>query len=147
MRSHVRSIAAVMAALGIISVLGPRTAAALEVTDKMKAIIKKNESFGLKKYPISIWNYTNLKDHGEYMTEAEMQSLADAGITVPQSPSFDPNDPAQIAHMLKMLDWAAKRDMKLILWDPRCMGQFGKDGKPPADYAVGVKAAVADLIG
>jgi hypothetical protein len=47
--------------------------------------------------------------------------------------------------MLKMLDWAAKRDMKLILWDPRCMGQFGKDGKPPADYATGVKAAVADF--
>ena len=115
------------------------------VTEKMKAVIKKTESFGLKKYPISMWNYTNLKEHGEHMTEAEMQSLAEAGVTVPQSPSFDPNDPAQKAHMLKMLDWAAKRDMKLILWDPRAMGQFGKDGKPPADYATGVKAAVADF--
>ena len=65
------------------------------VTANMKAIIKKTESFGLKKYPISIWNYTNLKDHGEHMTEAEMQSLADAGITLPQSPSFDPNDRVQ----------------------------------------------------
>jgi hypothetical protein len=115
------------------------------VTDNMKAILKKNAAFGLKKYPISIWNYTDLKADGEHMTEAEMQSLADAGITVPQSPNFDPADPAQKAHILKMLDWAAARDMKLILRDPRCMGQAGADGKPPADYATGVKAAVADF--
>jgi hypothetical protein len=110
-----------------------------------KAIIKKTESFGLKKYPISIWNYTDLKSHGAHMTEAEMQSLADVGLTVPQSPNFDPNDPAQKAHIRKMLDWAAARGMKLILRDPRCMGQIDADGKPPADYATGVKAAVADF--
>jgi hypothetical protein len=116
------------------------------VTDNMKAIIKKTESFGLKKYPISIWNYTNLKDHGEHMTEAEMQSLADAGITLPQGPSFDPNDRAQKKHMLKMLDWAAKRDMKLILWDPRCMGQSDATGKKAKDgYREQVQAALKDF--
>jgi len=111
----------------------------------LNAILKKNESFGLKKYPISIWNYTDLKIHGKHMDEAEMQSLADVGMTVPQSPNFDPKDPAQKAHILKMLDWAAAREMKLILRDPRCMGQIAADGKPPADYAVGVREAVADF--
>ena len=111
---------------------------------KIREIIKKKASLGLKKYPIGIYNYLNLKDHGAHMTEAEMESLADAGITVPHSPTFDPNDSAQIAHMLKMLDWAAARDMKLVLWDPRCMASM-KGLEAPAEYAAGVKAAVRDF--
>ena len=112
---------------------------------KIESILKKNASFGLKKYPVGIYNYLNLKSHAKHMTRDEMQALADAGVTVPHSPGFEPDDPAQISHMLKMLDWAAERDMKLILWDPRCMGKMEKDGKPPADYATGVKAAVKDF--
>ena len=112
---------------------------------KIAEILKKKAALGLKKYPVGIYNYLNLKDHGSHMTEAEMDSLADAGITVPHSPTFDPSDGAQIAHMLKMLDWAAARDMKLLLWDPRCMARMDKDGKVPADYAEGVKAAVKDF--
>ncbi|MEI7836903.1 MAG: hypothetical protein WCK05_10905, partial [Planctomycetota bacterium] len=60
------------------------------VTEKMKAVIKKTESFGLKKYPISIWNYLDMKTYRDHMTEADIQDLADAGITVPQGPDFDP---------------------------------------------------------
>ncbi|MCY2930751.1 MAG: hypothetical protein NTV86_14890 [Planctomycetota bacterium] len=115
------------------------------VTEKMKELLKKNESFGLKKYPISMWNYQSLAKQGEHFTEAEMQSLADAGLTVPQSPYFDPDKPAEKAQMLKMLDWAAKRDMKLIVCDPRCLGMHEKAGKPPANYAEGVKKALADF--
>ncbi len=115
------------------------------VTEKMKAIIKKTESFGLKKYPISMWNYQSLEKQGEHMTEADMQLLAEAGITVPQSPYFDPDKPADKAHMLKMLDWAAKRDLKMIFCDPRCLGMHEKAGKPPANYAEGVKKALADF--
>jgi len=48
-------------------------------TTRMHEIQKKNAAFGLKRFPISIWNYTNLAEHGRYMTEAEMDSLADAG--------------------------------------------------------------------
>ena len=116
------------------------------VTEKMKAVIKKTESFGLKKYPFSIWNYVNLKTHAEQMNEAEMQSLADAGITVPQGPDFDPADPAQKAHMLKMLDWAQKRDMKLIPRDPRCMAESDPAGKKPKEgYRERVQAAIKDF--
>ncbi|MCY2925838.1 MAG: hypothetical protein NT031_10430, partial [Planctomycetota bacterium] len=111
---------------------------------KIAEILKKKAALGLKKYPVGIYNYLNLTDHGSHMTEAETESLADAGITVPHSPTFDPADPAQIAHMLKMLDWAAARDMKLILWDPRCMGSM-KGLEAPAEYAAGVKAAVKDF--
>ncbi|MCY2924217.1 MAG: hypothetical protein NT031_02055, partial [Planctomycetota bacterium] len=111
----------------------------------MNAILKKNASFGLKKFPVSIWNYTNLAEHGQWMTEAEMESLAEAGITVPHAPGLDPTDKAQKKQMLQLLDWAAERDMKLIPWDPRCMARVGADGKPVPDYADGVRAAVADF--
>ncbi len=116
------------------------------VTEKMKAIIKKTESFGLKPYPISIWNYVDLKVYKDHMTEADMQSLADAGVTVPQGPDFDPSDPEQKAHMLKMLDWAGKRGMKLILRDPRAMAQSDPTGKRPVDgYRERAQAAINDF--
>ena len=134
-------IAAVQAALLSASFAQP----VFPVTDTMKELLKKTESFALKKYPISMWNYQSLEKQGEHMTEADMQLLADAGITVPQSPYFDPDKPAEKAHMLKMLDWAAKRDMKMIFCDPRCLGVHEKAGKPPANYAEGVKKALADF--
>jgi hypothetical protein len=49
------------------------------LTEKMKALLKKNASFGLTNYPVSIWNYVNLKQYGEHFTEKEMDSLLDAG--------------------------------------------------------------------
>jgi hypothetical protein len=100
------------------------------------------------KYPIGFWSYTNLNEHGQYMDEAEVQEWADAGFTVPQSPSFDPSQPEQIAHMRRLLDWAQARGMKLILCDPRCSARWVDEaGKlvVPADYAEGVRAAVAQL--
>ncbi len=111
----------------------------------MKGLIKKTQSLGLKSFPISFWSYTNLGEHEEHMTEAEVESWADAGFTVPQSPGFDPNDPAQKARIVKLLDWAHKRGMKLIVCDPRTYARKGPDGKPAPDYADGVKAAVADF--
>ena len=88
---------------------------AAEVSDNVKSIIEMNKSFGLNRYPISFWSYTNLNEHGEHMTEAEVESWADAGFTVPQSPSYDPTKPEQVEHIRKMLDWAQARNMKLIL--------------------------------
>jgi len=116
-----------------------------EVTPSMKALIAKNESLGLKKFPISFWSYTNLRQHGEHMTEAEVKSWADAGFTVPQSPTFDPKNKAEKAHIIKILQWADKYGMKLILTDPRGYAQIGKDGKAAATYADGIQAAVKDF--
>jgi hypothetical protein len=124
------------------------TTTAQDVPNHVRAIIKKTASFGLGRYPISFWSYTNLTEHGTYMDEAEVEEWADAGFTVPQSPTYDPNNAAQKAHMLKMLDWAHRRKMKLILCDPRGYakkGPGGERGLIPAGYAAGIKAAVADF--
>jgi len=116
------------------------------LTDKMKELLKKNASFGLTNYPVSIWNYVNLKEDGEHFTEKEMDSLLDAGINVPQSPDFDPNDPAQKAQILKMLDWAHKRNMKLVLRDPRCIAESDPTGKHAKDgYKERAQAAIKDF--
>lgn len=117
----------------------------LEVTKPMKALVAKTQSLGLKKFPISFWSYTNMREHGTHMTEAEVASWADAGFTVPQSPSFDVNNKAERAHVGKVLEWADRYGMKLILVDPRCYVKEGKDGKPPADYADGIRAEVKEF--
>lgn len=116
-----------------------------EVTKSMRMLLRKTQSFRLKKFPVSFWNYTNLGEHGAHMTEAEVESWADAGFTVLQSPGFDPNDNAQKDHIIKLLNWADKLGMKLILCDPRCYAKKGKDGKPPVDYADGIRSALADF--
>ncbi len=125
---------------------GPTSAP--KVPKNVRAIVEKTQSFGLGRYPISFWSYTNLTEHGKYIDEDEVEEWADAGFTVPQSPRYDPNDPAQKAHMLKMLDWAHRRKMKLILCDPRGYakkGPGGDKGLIPADYADGIRAAAKDF--
>jgi len=118
-----------------------------EVPDNMLSIIQKTQSFGLGRFPISFWSYTNLTEHGQYMDEAEVEEWADAGFTVPQSPNYDPNNPKQKAHMLRLLDWAHERGMKLVLCDPRCYAKRDPNHEKliPPDYANGVRAAVEDF--
>jgi len=114
----------------------------------VKTILEKSASFGMKKYPIGFWSYTNLAEHGKYMDEAEVEEWADAGFTVPHSPSFDSKNPDQVAHIRKLLDWCQARGMKLILDDPPCTAQaVEKDGKliVPADYADRVRADAAQI--
>ena len=138
----------VLIAIGAILTTQTTSTVAQEVPKTVRAIIEKTQSFGLKAYPISFWSYTNLGEHGKYMDEAEVEEWADAGFTVPQSPRCDPKDPQQKAHMLKMLDWAHQRGMKLILCDPRgyaTKGPGGAGGLISSDYADGVKAAVKDF--
>ncbi len=121
------------------------SANAQEVPPQMRSIVEKTQSFGLGKYPISFWSYTNLNEHLRYMDEAEVDEWADAGFTVPQSPSYDPTKPEQVAHMRQMLDWAQERGIKLILCDPRGYAKVGPDGHAAPDYADGVRAAVAQF--
>lgn len=111
----------------------------------LTTLVEKTQSFGLKRFPVSFWSYTNLGEHGGHMTEAEVESWADAGFTVPQSPSFDPNDPAQKARIVQILGWAHERGMKLIVCDPRTYARMGPDGEPASGYKDGVRAAVADF--
>lgn len=124
---------------------GPTIAQSQEVTPKMKALIEKTKSFGLSRFPISFWSYTNLAEHGIHMTEAEVKSWADAGFTVPQTSTFDPKNPAQMTQMRKILGWAKKYDMKMVVCDPRAYAQKGAGDAPPPQYADGIRAAVADF--
>ena len=78
--------------------LAATSALCAEVPDSVRVIIEKCRSFGIGGYPTGFWSYTNLKEHGDHMTEEEVQSWADAGFTVPQSPRYDPSDPGQKAH-------------------------------------------------
>ncbi|MBI2298623.1 MAG: hypothetical protein HYU66_06670 [Armatimonadetes bacterium] len=121
---------------------------AADVPANVKAILDKSASFGLHKYPLSFWSYTNLNEHAAHMTEAEVQQWDDCGFTVPQSPSFDPAKPEQVAHMRRLLDWAQARGMKLILCDPRCNAHWVDQGGKlvvPAGYADGVRAAIGQF--
>jgi hypothetical protein len=118
------------------------------VPENLRSMIRKSQSFGLESYPISFWSYTNLTEHGKFMDQAEVEEWADAGFTVPQSPSFKPDDPEQKAHILCLLDWARKRRMKLIVCDPRGYARRGGAGGQKtvvADYAEGVRAAARDF--
>ena len=134
-----------IAIIGVALSLSAASAGAEGVPENVRKIIEKTQSFGLGKFPISFWSYTNLAEHGQYMDEAEVEEWADAGFTVPQSPRLDPNDPEQKAQMLRLLDWAQERGMKLILCDPRGYARRGEDGGVHPDYADGVKAAVEDF--
>jgi hypothetical protein len=113
---------------------------AVDVPDNVKSIVQKTQSFGIGRYPISFWSYTNLTAHSQYMDEAEVAEWADAGFTVPQSPNYDFNNVRQKAQILNMLDWASKYGMKLILCDPRCYAR-----KDFTEYTDGVRSAIADF--
>jgi hypothetical protein len=115
------------------------------ITAPMRSIVAKTESFGLNRYPISFWSYTNIGEHGQYMTEAEVASWADAGFTVPQSPGFDVNNKHQKKQIGQLLDWANKYGMKLIVTDPRGYAKAGKDDHPANGYTDGIRAAVKDF--
>ncbi|MHC4563632.1 MAG: hypothetical protein ACYS8X_12780 [Planctomycetota bacterium] len=103
--------------------------------DALQGILAKNESFGLKKFPVGFWNYLHLSrpEHAARITEQEVQDWADVGATVMIGPGFNPDNPAQHALMSKLMDWAAQREMKLILAD----GRFGGSRRQEAidDFA------------
>jgi len=92
---------------------------AAELPVNLQSMLQKSASLGSSKFPIGFWNYTNLTEHGKYMDEAEVEEWADAGFTVTMSSNFDISKPEQIQHMHRMLRWADKHGMKLILCDPR----------------------------
>jgi hypothetical protein len=113
---------------------------------KQQKLLKAIASLGLKKFPISFWNYTSLELHGQYMNEAEVESWADAGFTVPQGSICDPNNPGEVAHTRQMLDWAQQRGMKLIPWDKRCMADSDAEGRHAREGFRGrAEAAIRDF--
>jgi hypothetical protein len=146
MRPSLPCLALIALCLALCLSVSPTLAA--EVSPAMQSVIHANQAFGLGRYPISFWSYTNLREHGQYMNEDEVQEWSDAGFTVPQSPSFDPADPQQVAQMHRLLDWAQARGMKLIVCDPRCNAKWVDDGGKlvvPGDYPDGVRAAVKEF--
>lgn len=107
------------------------------IAASVSALISRSRQAAQGKYPISFWSYTNLREHGKHFTEAEVESWADAGFTVPQSPSFDPADPAQVRQIHRILDWSKKHGMRLILCDPRGSWRPGPNNNNramPADF-------------
>lgn len=95
-----------------------------EGNDVQKKILDEKKSWMMNAYPIGFWNYTNLgvADHMKHQQEADVQQWNDAGFTFAMSPVFAYADPAQVEHIKNMLDWAAARNMKLILCDVRGNG-------------------------
>jgi hypothetical protein len=123
--------------------------AAEDLPENLRRMLEKSASLGLTKFPIGFWSYTNLTDHARHMDEAEVEEWADAGFTVPMSPSFDPGDADQLFHLRKLLAWAEKRAIKLIITDSRthAPGRGGKE-EPialPADKAQKIAAAANDF--
>ena len=122
-----------------------------ELPANLRAILEKNASFHLDRFPIGFWNYTDLTRHGSHMTEAEVQGWADAGFTLPMSPDFDPAKPEQMQHMRNLLAWAVERHMKVILCDRRANAPVPDEpgAKVPVlqDQEKKIASVVADFYG
>ena len=149
MKRHFMSQVLLLLVISISAADNVRSADAAELPEKMRCVIEKTQSFGLGRYPIGFWaGRLNLAEHGRHINEAEVESWADAGFTVPRSPSYNPKDAKQKAHILRLLDWAHARRMKLILWDPRCHATLALADRQeliPSSYADGMRAAVKDF--
>jgi len=134
---------------GLMIMLAASLSEAAQAPANLRAMLEKSASLGLTRFPIGFWSYTNLTDHGRYMDEAEVEEWADAGFTVTMSPSFDPANRDQVYRMRQLLAWAEKRQMKLILCDPRTYGPHHGGGTqvvPVApDHASKIAAALADF--
>jgi hypothetical protein len=137
----------VLAAIALVVFAGPVLGAALP--SNLRGMLEKSASLGLDRFPVGFWSYTNLAAHGQYMDEAEVEEWADAGFTVTLSPSFDPGNPEQLFEMRRLLAWADKRGLKLILCDPRASGPHHGDATSsvpvPPDQEKKIAAALADF--
>ena len=145
-----RTITGVVVVVSLLCLL-TTLAGAAELPANLRAVLEKNASFHLDRFPVGFWNYTDLTDHGSHMTEAEVQSWADAGFTLTMSPSFDPAKPEQMQQMHNLLAWADQRHIKLILCDPRTYAPVpdepGAKADVPPDQEKKIAAAVADFRG
>ncbi len=134
-----------MAAIGSLLLAAATLQAAPQVPAKLKQIVETTASFGLKRYPVSFWNYTGLGRDAAHMGKEAVQDWADVGFTVPMSPEFNPADPKQKAHIAKMLKWCEEKKLKMIVCDPRGQG-VTPDGKlDAAAYEKNVTAAYKDF--
>ena len=136
--------------LGIFS----NPSAADELPANLAKILEKNASFGLDSYPVGFWNYATLEKHGQFMDENAVKEWADAGFTVTQGPEFDAGDPQQLKHMYKILQWADKHGVKLILRDRRVQPWLSRRDKGFAqnpewtnDFEKNLAAIVSDFKG
>jgi hypothetical protein len=93
-------------------------------SQNLNSILEHKKALQIQKFPIGFWNYTNLKEHGQYFTAAEVNSWADAGFTIAQSPQFDPADSSQVAQMHQILDWSYASGIKVVIRDPRTSPQY-----------------------
>lgn len=102
----------------------------------LAASIAASLNDGLDTFPIGFWNYAPI----EVFDEAKVQEWADAGMTLTMGPEYAAT-PENIARMRQILDWAQKRNIKLIICDPR----LHTAGPLPEDYAARAAQANADF--
>jgi hypothetical protein len=100
----------------------------------MAASANLNDS--LDTFPIGFWNYASVS----VFDEAKVQEWQDAGMTLTMGPGYEAT-PESIAHMKQVLDWSEKRNIKVIVCDPRLHGTSSNS----QGYADRVKQAVEDL--
>jgi hypothetical protein len=81
----------------------------------MAASANLNDS--LDTFPIGIWHGISAAE----VDEAKVQEWQDAGITLPMGPGYQAT-PEGIAQMKRVLDWCEKRNIKVLIDDPRVHG-------------------------
>jgi len=113
-----------------------------QIPENIESVLETKRSFNLAQFPIGFWNYVDLGDFPDRLTEAEVQEWADCGFTVPQGPEFNPGNPKQRERMLQILDWCKARNMRMIAVDPR--NKVGSAALPE-DYAAKVMLSGADF--
>ncbi len=116
---------------------------------KYKRVLDKKAEFGLAKFPIGFWNYTNLDEHLGHQQESDVKQWFQAGFTLPKSPGFDPKNKKHVKHINDMLGWCRKYDMKMVLVDKRSLGLVRSDEgvKLPDDFGSNFSSAVNDFGG
>ena len=63
---------------------------------KYKRVLEKKAEFGLTKFPIGFWNYTNLGEHIGHQQESDVKQWFEAGFTLGKGPEFDPKNKKHI---------------------------------------------------
>lgn len=116
----------ILAALCVISMATTVSAAAtpssgeradMSVPANLQKILRAKQAMvnGLDRFPLTFWNSEPLSKFARYFDQAEVDSWAAAGFTIPEAPLYDANDPKQVGNIQKMLEWAAKKNMKLLI--------------------------------
>jgi hypothetical protein len=111
------------------------------VDKKIIKLLERNKAFKLSRFPLGFWNYRSLSDTCMPIDANAVDLWSDAGFTLTMTPCFDSENPEHISQILRYLDKASDKNIKMIVCDHRIM--LPKIGETlPDDYHNRVSHAI-----